>query len=195
MWILFLCRVMRKCTLPATTLGLMWTVSPVCLKVPLAPHISGVSPTVVCKLFNIVGADKAYFGQKDAQQCTVIQKMVKDLNMNLDIVICPTVREPDGLAMSSRNTYLTPEQRMVAPVLYKSLCHARDMFSKGERDAVKIRAAMAAMINKYPEPRIDYISITDTETLQACETIDKRALVSMAVRIGKPRLIDNIFIG
>ena len=103
--------------------------------------------TVVTKLFNIVQPTKAYFGQKDAQQLLVIKKMAADLNMNLEVVACPTVREPDGLAMSSRNTYLTPEQRKGAPVLYKALTLARDMASKGEKDAEKIRREMKALIN------------------------------------------------
>ena len=157
-------------------------------------HFQGVT-TVCNKLFNIVQPDKAYFGQKDAQQALVIQKMVRELDMNLEIVVCPTVRESDGLAMSSRNTYLTPQERPTANVLYKSLMLAQDMHQKGERDAGKIKAAMTGLISKVPGANIDYISIADIDTLADVENISGRVLVSMAVRIGKPRLIDNIVLG
>jgi pantoate--beta-alanine ligase len=157
-------------------------------------HFRGVT-TVVCKLFNIVGADNAYFGQKDAQQCAVIQKMVKDLNMPVRVVICPTVREADGLAMSSRNTYLTPEQRKAASVLYLSLKLAEGLYGKGERDARDIRRKMTEFIQKEPQAQIDYISIADAETLEELDLIKNKALVSMAVKIGKPRLLDNCFLG
>jgi len=157
-------------------------------------HFRGVT-TVVCKLFNIVGAENAYFGQKDAQQCAVIQKMVKDLNMPVRVVICPTVREADGLAMSSRNTYLTPEQRKIAPVLYLSLKLVEGLFAKGERDARVIRQKMTEFIQREPQAQIDYISIADAETLEELDTIKSKALVSMAVKIGKPRLLDNCFLG
>jgi pantoate--beta-alanine ligase len=157
-------------------------------------HFRGVT-TVVCKLFNIVGADNAYFGQKDAQQCAVIQKMVNDLNMPVRVIICPTVREADGLAMSSRNTYLTPEQRKVAPVLYLSLKLAEGLFGRGERDARVIRQKMTEFIQKEPQAQIDYISIADAETLEELDIIKGKALVSMAVKIGKPRLLDNCFLG
>lgn len=157
-------------------------------------HFRGVT-TIVNKLFNIVQADNAYFGQKDAQQVLVIQKMVKDLDMNVRVVVCPTVREPDGLAMSSRNSYLTPEQRQAAPVVYRSLLLAQDLYAKGERDVTKIRQAMTALIQQEPQAQIDYISIADTETLAEMETITGKALVSLAVKIGRPRLIDNLFLG
>jgi pantoate--beta-alanine ligase len=157
-------------------------------------HFRGVT-TVCNKLFNIVEADKAYFGQKDAQQALVIRKMVADLDMNLQIVVVPTVREKDGLAMSSRNTYLTPEERSSAPVLYKSLQLAAGMYSKGERDAAKIKEAMTKLISTVPAARIDYIGISDYTTLQDVETIKGKVLVSMAVKLGKPRLIDNIVLG
>ncbi|MDD5190814.1 MAG: pantoate--beta-alanine ligase [Dehalococcoidales bacterium] len=157
-------------------------------------HFKGVT-TVVNKLFNIVMPDNAYFGQKDAQQLLVIMKMVKDLNMNLQVIACPTVREPDGLAMSSRNTYLTPEQRQAAPVLRKSLMLAKEMYDKGERDADKIRAAMIALLKTEPQGQIDYVSIADTGTLNELKIIKGQALVSLAVKIGKPRLIDNIILG
>jgi pantoate--beta-alanine ligase len=157
-------------------------------------HFRGVS-TVVTKLFNIVQPDKAYFGQKDAQQLLVIKKMSADLNMNLEVIACPTLREPDGLAMSSRNTYLTPEQRKAAPVLHKALMLARDKWSKGEKDAGKIRKEMEKLIRKEPLTDIAYVSIADAATLKEIpQLIGKSALVSMAVKIGKTRLIDNIIL-
>jgi pantoate--beta-alanine ligase len=157
-------------------------------------HFQGVT-TVCNKLFNIIQPDRAYFGQKDAQQVIVIQKMISDLNMNLEVIVCPTVRESDGLAMSSRNTYLTKEERISAVVLYKSLCSAKDMYDNGERDAAKIRQAMRDLISGEPAAKIDYISIADASTLDEEDIIGGKALVSLAVRIGKPRLIDNIFLG
>jgi len=157
-------------------------------------HFQGVT-TVCNKLFNITEPHRAYFGQKDAQQAIVIQKMVADLNMNLEIVVCPTIRESDGLAMSSRNTYLTKEERPSAAVLYKSLCLARDMYEKGERDAAKMRQAMHSLITGEPAAKIDYISIADAASLDEVDIIGGRVLVSLAVRLGKPRLIDNIFLG
>jgi pantoate--beta-alanine ligase len=157
-------------------------------------HFQGVT-TVCSKLFNIVEPNKAYFGQKDAQQALVIQKMVADLNMNLEIIMAPTVREKDGLAMSSRNIYLTPEERKSAPVLYKALQLARDMHAKGESDAILIKNAMTKLISSVPAARIDYISIADIGTLQEVNDIRGRVLVSLAVKLGKPRLIDNIILG
>ncbi|MFC1864475.1 pantoate--beta-alanine ligase [Chloroflexota bacterium] len=156
-------------------------------------HFRGVT-TVVAKLFNIVQPAKAYFGQKDAQQLIVIKKMVADLNMNLEVVTCPTTREPDGLAMSSRNTYLNPEERQAATVLYRALGLAQQLWSQGEKDAEKIRREMIGLIQKQPLATIDYISIADTETLDELEEIKPPALVSLAVKIGKPRLIDNIIL-
>jgi pantoate--beta-alanine ligase len=156
-------------------------------------HFQGVT-TVCNKLFNIIEPDRAYFGQKDAQQAIVIQKMVCDLNMNLDIIVCPTVRESDGLAMSSRNTYLNKEERASAVVLYKSLCLAKDMYEKGARDAAVIRQAMDALISGEPAAKIDYISIADTATLDEVDVIGGRVLVSLAVKLGRPRLIDNIIL-
>jgi pantoate--beta-alanine ligase len=157
-------------------------------------HFRGVS-TVVTKLFNIVQPAKAYFGQKDAQQLLVIKKMAVDLNMNLEVIACPTVREPDGLAMSSRNTYLTPEQRKGALVLYKALLLAREMSVKGETDAGKIRREMQALIRGEPLSDIVYVSIADALTLREFEgQMEKPALVSMAVKFGKTRLIDNIIL-
>jgi pantoate--beta-alanine ligase len=157
-------------------------------------HFRGVA-TVVAKLFNIVQPDKAYFGQKDAQQVVVIKKMVSDLNMNLEVVVVPTVREPDGLAMSSRNVYLNPEERKAALVLYESLKLAQKLWDKGERNADVIRKQMTALIQSEPRAeRIDYVSIADAETLEELDRIDRPAVVSLAVKIGKPRLIDNIML-
>ena len=157
-------------------------------------HFKGVT-TVVAKLFNIVAPTRAYFGQKDAQQALVIRKMVTDLNMNLEVVTCPTIREADGLAMSSRNTYLNPEERKAATVLYQSLELAEQLYSQGERDAERIRGEMITLIEKQAPAKIDYVSIADTETLEEVATIEKGALVSLAVKIGKPRLIDNAVLG
>jgi pantoate--beta-alanine ligase len=157
-------------------------------------HFRGVS-TVVAKLFNIVQPAKAYFGQKDAQQLLVIKKMAADLNMPLEVIACPTVREPDGLAMSSRNTYLTPELRKGAPVLYKALTLAQKEFSGGEIDSEKLRNDMKALISKEPLSEIVYVSIADAATLKEVSgKIKPPALVSMAVRFGKTRLIDNIIL-
>jgi pantoate--beta-alanine ligase len=154
-------------------------------------HFRGVA-TVCNKLFNIVAPTRAYFGQKDAQQCVVIKKMVADLNMNLEIVVVPTVREPDGLAMSSRNTYLKPDERKAAVVLYQALNLAQQMWSQGEKDAEKIRRAMIDHIKRQPLAVIDYVSIADAETLEELKEIKPPALVSLAVKIGRPRLLDNI---
>jgi len=154
-------------------------------------HFRGVT-TVVAKLFDITLPTKAYFGQKDAQQAIVIKKMVADLNMNLEIVVAPTVREPDGLAMSSRNIYLNPEERQAAAVLYQALSLAQGLYLQGEKDAERIRRGMTALIQKEPLATIDYVSIADTETLEELDTVKPPALVSLAVKIGKTRLIDNI---
>ncbi|UCC16500.1 MAG: pantoate--beta-alanine ligase [Dehalococcoidales bacterium] len=154
-------------------------------------HFRGVT-TVVAKLFNILEPTRAYFGQKDAQQLAVIKKMVKELNMNLEVITCPTVREPDGLAMSSRNTYLKPDERKAATVLYQSLKLAEKLYSEGERDAIKIRGEMTSLIQQQPAANIDYISIADNVTLDEVDEITRPVLVSLAVKIGKPRLIDNL---
>ena len=154
-------------------------------------HFKGVT-TICAKLFNIVQPAKAYFGQKDAQQATVIRKMVTDLNMNLEVVTCPTFREPDGLAMSSRNTYLNPEERQAAAVLYQALSLAQQLWSQGEKDAEKLRQEMRALIQKQPLAAIDYVSIANAETLEELDEINPPALVSLAVKIGKPRLLDNV---
>ena len=157
-------------------------------------HFKGVT-TVVAKLFNIVQPTRAYFGQKDAQQAIVIKKMVADLNMNLEVITLPTVREPDGLAMSSRNTYLNPEERRAAVVLYQALTLAQRLYAGGERDARKLRQEMTNLIQKQPLANIDYISIAHAETLDELDRIKPPALVSLAVKIGKTRLIDNVVLG
>ncbi len=157
-------------------------------------HFRGVA-TVVAKLFNIVQPTRAYFGQKDAQQAVVIKKMVADLNMHLEIVAVPTVREPDGLAMSSRNIYLNPEERQAALVLHNSLCLAQRFYSQGETDAQAIRQQMTALIQKEPLAAIDYVSIADPETLEELDKVNAQALVSLAIKIGKTRLIDNVVVG
>lgn len=157
-------------------------------------HFRGVA-TVVTKLFNIVEPDRSYFGQKDAQQVRVIQKMVEDLNMNTEVIVCPTLREPDGLAMSSRNVYLSPEERRAAAILWKSLELARRLWEQGERNAERIRREMTALIQTEPRAIIDYVSIADAQTLRELDRIEGAALVSLAVKIGKPRLIDNLILG
>ncbi len=157
-------------------------------------HFRGVA-TVVAKLFNIVQPTRAYFGQKDAQQAVVIKRIATDLNMNLEVVVSPTVREPDGLAMSSRNIYLNPEERKAALILWKSLNLAQQLRSQGERNAERVRQQMIAFIQKEPLAQIDYASIANPETLEELIEIDRPALVSLAVRIGKTRLIDNIILG
>ena len=153
-------------------------------------HFRGAC-TVVTKLFNIVTPDRAYFGQKDAQQLAVIKRMVKDLNMSLTITGCPIIREADGLAKSSRNTYLSIEERKAALVLSRSIFLGKEMVEKGERDCKKILAAMTAEIEKEPLAKIDYVKIVDLDTMQQVEKIDRGILAAIAVYIGKTRLIDN----
>ena len=153
-------------------------------------HFRGVT-TVVTKLFNAVQPTKAYFGQKDAQQAAVIRQMTKDLNFPIEIVVCPIVREPDGLAMSSRNVYLDPDQRKAATVLYRSLSAAKAAYEKGERNAEKLRQIMKATIASEPLAQMQYVSCADYDTLQELEKITGKTLLSMAVFFGKTRLIDN----
>ncbi len=153
-------------------------------------HFQGVA-TIVAKLFNAFTPSRAYFGQKDAQQVAVIRQMARDLNFPLAIVVCPTVRESDGLAMSSRNTYLGPQERRAATVLYRALTAARTAYQRGERDAEKLRAAMRNTLAAEPLAKMEYVSAADPETLQELAAVDRNALFSMAVRIGKTRLIDN----
>ncbi len=156
-------------------------------------YFKGVA-TVVTKLFNIVQPTRAYFGQKDAQQALVIKKIVADLDMNLEVIVMPTVREEDGLAMSSRNVYLKAKEREAALVLSRSLALARDKWSRGEKDAERIREDMRKLIESEPLAKIDYVSIADASTLEELETLDKLALISLAVRVGNTRLIDNILL-
>lgn len=156
-------------------------------------HFRGVA-TVVAKLFNILQPDRAYFGQKDAQQTVVIRRMVQDLNIPVEIAICPTVREPDGLAMSSRNTYLNPEERRAATVLFRALQAAKARYEAGERDAERLREAMREVIRAEPLARIDYVSVAHPETLQELERVEGPALLSLAVYIGTTRLIDNLML-
>lgn len=157
-------------------------------------HFRGVT-TIVAKLFNIVQPDKAYFGQKDAQQTVVIQRMVNDLNFPIEIVICPTIREADGLAMSSRNVYLSPQDRTSAVILFKALSLAENAYEKGIREADKLRKIMSDTIHSEPAAVLDYVSCADPESLEELTGAVKRALLSMAVRFGNTRLIDNILIG
>ena len=154
-------------------------------------HFRGVA-TVVAKLFNMVAPAKAYFGQKDAQQVVVVKRMVADLNMGIEIVLVPTLRESDGLAIGSRNIYLGPEERRAAAVLFKALTLARKLGGSREKDAGKIRRQMISLIEQEPLARIDYVSIADAETLAELDLIDRPALASLAVWIGKTRLIDNM---
>lgn len=154
-------------------------------------HFEGVA-TVVLKLFNIVTPDRAYFGEKDYQQLRIIQQLVRDLNLTVEIVPCPIVREPDGLAMSSRNVYLTPEERAAATVLYRSLTWAQEQVAQGVRDANALREQVRAQIAETPYARIDYVEIVDAETLESLEVIDRPARLAVAAYFGKARLIDNI---
>lgn len=154
-------------------------------------HFDGVC-TVVSKLFNIVTPDRAYFGEKDAQQLAIIRRMVRDLNFDIEIIGCPIIRESDGLAKSSRNTYLSKEERQAALILSKSLKRAREVLDGGLRNVAEIRAIMTDMIEAEPLAKIDYIEIVDSESLEAVENIEKSVLIAMAVYIGKTRLIDNI---
>ena len=156
-------------------------------------HFRGVT-TVCAKLFNIIQPQRAYFGQKDAQQAIVIKKMVTDLNMNIEIVTLPTVREPDGLALSSRNTYLNSHERRAALVLYRALSLAQQLYANGEENAERLRQQITGLIQQQPLASIDYVSIANAETLDELDTVKPPALVSLAVKIGRTRLIDNIVI-
>ena len=153
-------------------------------------HFQGVA-TVVAKLFNIVQPDRAYFGQKDAQQVVVIARMTADLAFPTQIVVCPTLREPDGLAMSSRNTYLDAAHRRAASILYRALCAARERFDSGERAGDAVRLAMRRVLDEEPLAKTEYVSAADPTTLLELARIDDRVLLSMAVHIGATRLIDN----
>ncbi len=158
-------------------------------------HFRGVT-TIVSKLFNATQPNRAYFGQKDAQQALVIRQMTEDLNFPVEIVICPTIREPDGLAMSSRNVYLNPAERKAATVLWRALYTARQAYENGERNAKTLREIMLDILNKEPLAQVQYVSCADIHTLLEWEDqIQGMALLSMAVLIGKTRLIDNIVLG
>ena len=157
-------------------------------------HFQGVA-TVVAKLFNIIQPTRAYFGQKDAQQAVVLRQMRADLNFNLEVIICPTVREPDGLALSSRNSYLSREQRRAASILYQALTQAKATFEAGERRAEPLRHLMQAAIATEPLARLDYVSVAHPLTLVELETITGEALFSLAVYFGQTRLIDNVLVG
>lgn len=156
-------------------------------------HFRGVT-TVCAKLFNIVEPDVAYFGQKDAQQAIVIKRMVADLNMPLEIVVCPTVREPNGLAVSSRNKYLSEQQRKDATYIYKSLKKCESLVEAGTTDSKTIIGEMKQILNQVSSIEIEYISIVDAESLQELERIAGKALAAVAVKIGSARLIDNIIV-
>jgi pantoate--beta-alanine ligase len=154
-------------------------------------HFRGVT-TIVLKLLNLIQPQRAYFGRKDAQQLAVIRRMVRDLDVPVDVIGMPIVREPDGLAMSSRNAYLTPEQRAAAPVLSRALAFAEHLFDDGVRDASQIRRGVEATLRAQPLAEIDYVSVADPDSLEEMDTIASTALVSLAVRFGPTRLIDNI---
>jgi pantoate--beta-alanine ligase len=157
-------------------------------------HFKGVT-TVVAKLFNAVQPHNAYFGQKDAQQVAVIRQMTRDLNFPIEIVVCPIVREPDGLAMSSRNVYLNPEQRKAATVLFRSLSAAKEVYEKGERDAGMLRQIMTEVLASESLAQVQYVSCADYDTLEELDIIKGKTLLSMAVFLGKTRLIDNLVLG
>lgn len=156
-------------------------------------HFRGVT-TVVAKLFNIVRPNFAVFGAKDAQQALVVKRMVRDLDFDTEIVIGPTVRDEDGLAMSSRNEYLTPEERKDAPVLYQSLLRARKLIEKGERDPEVVLSEVRHIVQEVRTSKIDYISIVDTENLKEMHTLKGEVLIALAVWFGKARLIDNLIL-
>lgn len=153
-------------------------------------HFEGVT-TIVAVLLGLAGAERAYFGQKDAQQLLVVRRMAGDLGIGTEIVACPIVREPDGLALSSRNVRLTPDQRAAAPVLRRALLAARARYDAGERDGDVLRAAMRAVLDAEPLAQPEYVSCADPATLRELARIDRSALLSMAVRFGSVRLIDN----
>ena len=153
-------------------------------------HFRGVC-TVVSKLFNIVTPDNAYFGQKDAQQLAVIRRMVRDLNFNLEVIGCPIIREDDGLAKSSRNTYLSKEERKAAVILHKGLLRGEELVKAGEKSAATVKQAITEIIESEPLAKIDYVEIVNFDNIETIETIDGSILAAVAVYIGKTRLIDN----
>lgn len=157
-------------------------------------HFRGVT-TVVTKLFNIIQPDRAYFGQKDFQQLMVIKKMVRELNIAVEVKGLPIIREEDGLARSSRNKYLDNRERAAAIVLYRSLMRARELYQKGIKDTYRIKKEVIDLISSEPLARIDYVEIVDPDTLQEIKRVKEQALVALAVYIGKTRLIDNLLLG
>jgi pantoate--beta-alanine ligase len=156
-------------------------------------HFRGVA-TVCTKLFNIVGADAAFFGQKDAQQVAVIQRMVADLNMPLEIVVCPTVREPDGLAVSSRNQYLSPQERKEALVIYRSLQRSAELIRGGETAVARITEQMREILGQVPALKVEYVSLVDAGSLEDLPRVQGKVLIAVAGRLGATRLIDNIVV-
>jgi pantoate--beta-alanine ligase len=156
-------------------------------------HFGGVC-TVLSKFFNIITPDRAYFGQKDAQQLAVVKRFVRDLNFDIEIIGCPIIREDDGLAKSSRNTYLNPEERKAALILSKSLAKGKDLILAGERDANKVIKCITDSLNTEKLAKVDYVSVVDNENIQYIDTIKGEVLVAIAVYIGKTRLIDNFII-
>jgi pantoate--beta-alanine ligase len=157
-------------------------------------HFRGVA-TVVAKLFNLTQPDNVYFGQKDAQQVTVIRQMARDLDFPLNVVVCPTIRETDGLAMSSRNVYLSPEQRRAAPVLYQAIQAVEKAYGQGERDPQRLRQTAQTVLASEPLAEVDYVSTADAATLRELDAAsEKPMLFSLAVKIGQTRLIDNFLL-
>ena len=157
-------------------------------------HFNGVV-TVVTKLFNLVRPDRAYFGRKDGQQTVVVRRLVRDLDLGVDIVVVPTVREPDGLATSSRNVYLSPDERRAAPVVYRAICRAGELWGQGVGDGDRLRKGVMEVLKGEPlVASIDYVSVADADTLEELLSVDGRAMVSVAVQIGNTRLIDNIIL-
>jgi pantoate--beta-alanine ligase len=154
-------------------------------------HFRGVA-TIVSKLFHIVEPDRAYFGQKDAQQALIIRRMVRDLDLGVEVMVCPTVRETDGLALSSRNAYLNPEERKQALVLYRALCRVQSLTDQGERDAAKLRETALQVFAEEKRVQLDYFEIVDKGSLEPVRNVSPGALVVVAARVGKTRLIDNL---
>ena len=157
-------------------------------------HFNGVT-TIVAKLFNAVQPQRAYFGQKDAQQAAVIRQMTRDLNFPIEIIVCPTMREPDGLAMSSRNKYLEGEERSAATILFRALSAAKEIYDAGERNGENIRRKMKEVLGSEPRVQIQYVSCADYDTLAELDVVTGKTLLSMAVMLGKTRLIDNFVLG
>jgi len=157
-------------------------------------HFKGVT-TIVAKLFNAVQPHKAYFGQKDAQQAAIIRQMTRDLNFPIEVIVCPTVREADGLAMSSRNKYLDGKERQAATILFRALSAAKGLYEAGERDAEKIRNNMKKILATEPRAQAQYVSCADYDSLEELHVIKGKTLLSMAVMLGKTRLIDNFVLG